>query len=69
MGIEPTTSCLLDRRSNQLSYSANYEVRKNCCLMIFFQLYHVIVFDVTSGVFHMSTLFVCTLVTTCKKSG
>ena len=37
--------------------------------MIFFQLYHVIVFDVTSGVFHMSTLFVCTLVATFKKSG
>ena len=25
MGFEPTTSCLLDRRSNQLSYGALFE--------------------------------------------
>ena len=37
--------------------------------MIFSQLYHIIVFDVTSGVFHVSTSFVCTVVATCKKSG
>ena len=33
MGIEPTTSCLLDRRSNQLSYGANYEYIKKIVVL------------------------------------
>ena len=36
MGIEPMTSCLLDRCSNQRSYSANYEfIKKLLCYDLF----------------------------------
>ena len=42
MGIEPMTSCLLDRRSSQLSYSANYEFIKKFLCYDLFRLYHVI---------------------------